>query len=42
MGLECEYNDTLEKKTVSILDTQSQWPPLAILMIGHIAEVSEQ
>ena len=33
MGLECEYNDTLEKKTVSILDTQSQWPPLAILMI---------
>ena len=33
MGLECEYNDTLQKKTVSILDTQSQWPPLAILMI---------
>ena len=33
MGLECEYNDTLEKKTVSILDTQSQWAPLAILMI---------
>ena len=46
MGIKCEYNGTLQKKTVSILDAHNHkmphsGTPGAMLMIEHIAEVSE-